>query len=330
MDEGAEKLQAISRQMKTDRDQGFAPCPPTVTPRDLASWFGYERRSPWLVQTVQKELERCGLYTEPDFNDVGADHQITILDSSEPEFPPDNTLRVDGLPAATNPPTRVNPDDELSKAKTLMASNDFSQIPVMTSDREVKGIVTWKSIGSSMRPSGNKVRHFMDDSPPIIAGRRPLFEAVEIIANQGYVLVTGQDGSITGIVTISDISSQLLRLTEAFLLVGEIESHIRSIIHCKFTRQEVLSALHASDRGRTDSIEALNFGDYCRLLETPRLWEKLGLHDDRATFVRQLDQVREIRNKVMHFNIIELPTNDIQKLSTLAPFFRSRAHPPAR
>ena len=41
----------------------------------------------------------------------------------------------------------VKPDDELNKAKTLMAGYDYSQIPVMTSPREVKGIITWKSIG---------------------------------------------------------------------------------------------------------------------------------------------------------------------------------------
>ena len=327
MEEGFEKLRAIARQMKTDRDQGYAPCPFTLTPRELVAWFRYKRRSTWLVGKIQEELDRCGLYTKPDFNEVWADQQISILDSSVPEVPLDNTLRVDRLAAANTPPTRVKPDDELSKAKTLMASNGFSQIPVMTSDREVKGIITWQSIGSSVKPSGDKVRHFMDDSPPTIAGRRPLFEAVEIIANHGYVLVTGQDGSITGIVTISDISSQLLGLTEAFLLVGEIESHIRSIIHCRFTRKEVLSELHAAERGPTGGIEALNFGDYCRLLETPRLWQKLSLNDDRATFVRQLNEVREIRNKVMHFNTVELPTNEIQKLRTLAPFFRSRAHP---
>ena len=146
--------------------------------------------------------------------------------------PSDNTLRVNTLPAASNVPISVKPDDDLSKAKTLMAGYDFSQVPVMTNPRQVKGMITWKSIGSSTRPSGDKVRHFMDDSPQIIDGRRPLFEAVEVISNYGYVLVRGHDNSVSGIVTTSDINNQLLQLTEAFLLIGEIESHVRSIIHC--------------------------------------------------------------------------------------------------
>ena len=328
MEEGFQKLRAISHQMKTDRRLGFAPEPPTLTPRKLVSWFGYERRSPWLVERVRRELHSCGLRIEPDFQKAEADDQIAILDSFVPEPPSDNTLRVNSLPAAANVPRSVKPDDDLSKAKTLMASNDFSQVPVMTSTREVKGVITWKSIGSSTRPTGDKVRHFMDDSPQIIDGRRPLFEAVGIISNHGYVLVRGHDNSISGIVTISDINSQLLQLTEAFLLIREIEGHVRTIIHCRFTREEVLSVLPVSKREAVTGIADLSFGDYCRLMESPILWERLSLYDDRATFVQQLHEVREVRNHVMHFNITRHPAKDIQKLRTLAPFFRSRAHPP--
>ena len=328
MEEGFKKLRAISRQMRTDKELGFAPRSPMLTPRELASWFGYARRSAWLVEQVQRELESCGLRTEPDFNSAGADDPIHIMDSSMLKSPSDNTLRVDSLPAALNTPLTVKPDDELSKATTLMAGYDYSQIPVMTSPREVKGIVTWKSIGSSTARSSDRVRHFMDDSPQTIDGRRPLFEAVGIIANHGYVLVRATDNRITGIVTISDINSQLLQLTEAFLLVGEIESHVQSIIHCKFTREEVIAALHSTKSDALEGIGDLTFGDYCHLLEAPHLWAKLGLRDDRATFVRQLNEVRKVRNDVTHFNIDKPQEKDIQKLRTLAPFFRGRAHPP--
>ena len=328
MEQGFQKLREIAQQMKNDRDQGFAPNPPTLTPREFSSWFGYERRSTWLRDKVREELASCGLYTEPDFYQAGPDDQFSILDSSVSAPPADSTLRVDTLPAAKNTPMNVTPDDDLSKAKTLMAGYDFSQIPVMTSPREVKGIITWKSIGSSTGPAGGKVRHFIDDSVQVIDGRRPLFEAVDIIAEQGYVLVRGQDNSITGIVTASDLNNQLLQLTEAFLLVGEIESHVRCIIHCKFTREEILNAIKTSDKDTIDDIGALTFGDYCRLLEEPKRWDKLGLHDDRVTFVKQLHEVRKVRNDVMHFNFDKPSTSDIQKLRTLAPFFRSRAHPP--
>ena len=314
--------------MKDDRGQGFAPSLPIFTPRELASWYGYARRGPMVVDRVRQDLVSCGLHTEPDFWEAGADDRIALLDSCIPTPPEDATLRVDSLPAASNSPVTVTPDDEVSKAKTLMAANDFSQIPVITGVRDVKGIVTWKSIGSATSPRGNKVRHFMEDSAQVIGCRRPLFEAVDIIANHGCVLVRGQDNSINGIITASDLNNKLLRLTEAFLLVGEIESHVRCIIHCRFTREEILNATGTSDKNTIKNIGDLTLGDYCRLLEEPGRWAKLGLQDDRATFVEQLQEVRRVRNEVMHFNFNRSSTSDILKLRVLAPFFRSRAYPP--
>ena len=328
MQQGFQRLQDINSQMKIDREHGFAPDSPILTPREFTSWFGYARRGPVFNQQVREKLVSLGLRTEPDFGDAGADQSISLFDSSITEPPPDATLYVHSLDAANNKPCSLKPDDELSKAITTMASNDYSQMPVMTTPRQLKGIITWKSIGSSARITGDRVRHSMDTSVHVIDGRRPLFEAVDIIAEHGYVLVRGRDSSITGIVTATDLNNQLLQLTEAFLLVGEIESHIRRIIHGRFTREEVVNATHFDKRNAINHIGDLGFGDYCRILEKPELWDRLELQDDRDTFVRQLDEVRLIRNDVMHFNLGRSSVNTIGKLRTLAPFFRSRANYP--
>ena len=328
MQQGFQRLSSIAQRLKEDRDKGFAPNPPTHTPRELTSWYGYERRSPLVVARIREDLESCGLLTDPDFLGAGADDKISIADSSTSIPPEDATLRVHMLAAARNKPMRVTPNDQFTKAKTLMAGYDFSQVPVMTSDRDVKGIITWKSIGSTENPAGTQARHFMDESVQVIVGRRPLFEAVDIIANHGYTLVRGEDNTITGIVTATDLNYQLLQLTEAFLLVGEIEGHIQRIIYCRFTYEEVLDSIKPSDADSVKAIGDLTFGDYCRLLEEPKRWAKLELQDDRATFVRQLDEVRKVRNDVMHFNFNGPSASDLQKLRALAPFFRSRAYPP--
>ena len=328
MQQGFQRLEDIHSQMRTDREQGFLPASPTLTPREFTSWFGYARRGPVFDQQVREKLASFGLRTEPDFGDASVDQSISIFDSSISESPPDATLYVHTLEAANNKPCSVKPDDELSKAITTMASNDYSQMPVMTTPRQLKGIITWKSIGSSARIMGDRVRHFMDTSVHVIDGRRPLFEAVDIIAEHGYVLVRGRDSSITGIVTATDLNNRLLQLTEAFLLVGEIESHIRRIIHGRFTREEVVAATHFDNRTAINHIGDLNFGDYCRILEKQELWQKLDLQDDRDTFVRQVDEIRLIRNDVMHFNLGRSSENAISRLRTLAPFFRSRAFYP--
>lgn len=83
------------------------------------------------------------------------------LISSEPETPlwtdsadrgsiSDPTFRIGSLPAANKRLVAVNNDAPLAKAVTLMMQNDFSQLPVMQGEREVKGVVSWKSIGSRL------------------------------------------------------------------------------------------------------------------------------------------------------------------------------------
>ena len=56
------------------------------------------------------------------------------------------TIRIEILDAAKSPPVSVKPDDLLNVATTVMQLNDFSQLPVMQSERIVKGVVSWKSI----------------------------------------------------------------------------------------------------------------------------------------------------------------------------------------
>ena len=327
MDEGFRKLEEIAQQIQDERKQGLEPSDRSQTTREFISWFGYHRRSQWFCDTVREKLESLGLYTEPDFQNAYIDGPTTIRDSFESNPPTDSTLRVVTLNAAHNTPATVTPNDSLTTAISHMMGKDFSQLPVMSSPKTVKGIITWESIGTAraLGQTGDEVRHYMDTAE-VIDGQRPLFEAVDIIARVGYVLVKAQDNTITGIVTASDLNDLFLQLAEPFLLVGEIESHVRRIIHGKFTTADLASVMPASDPKRTYSIADLTFGDYCRLLQNPILWGKLNIPLDRAVLVGLLEDVTRIRNNVMHFNPDGVDPKDIQKLRDASPFFLRIAH----
>ncbi len=58
----------------------------------------------------------------------------------------------------------------------------------------------------------------------------------------------------------------------------------------------------------------MTLGEYLRLLENTERWNRLGLPIDRVQFCKQLDDVRQIRNNVMHFDPDELRPEDIDKL----------------
>jgi hypothetical protein len=69
------------------------------------------------------------------------------------------------------------------------------------------------------------------------------------------------------------------------------------------------------DSGREiNEISDLTLGEYLRLLGSSQRWEKLAIRIDRSTFVKDLDNVRRIRNEVMHFDPEGLDTRDLTEL----------------
>jgi predicted transcriptional regulator len=124
-----------------------------------------------------------------------------------------------------------------------MMTNDFSQLPVMTTPRDLKVVISWKSIGKRLalkRPC-SFVRDCMD-SGPIASMDEFLSTAMNAVADHEYVVVISNDKTICGTVTASDFNDQFRRLAEPFLLVGEVEHGVRRILRGKFTAKELEDA----------------------------------------------------------------------------------------
>ena len=198
----------------------------------------------------------------------------------------------------------VTRNDTVERAIFQMLSNDYSQLPVTRNMRRIHGMISWRSIGRARtggRPC-NYVRDCLEDIP-VLDQDDPLFEAVDKIAKTGVVLVRGRDQKITGIVTTSDLSRKYHELAEPFLLLQEIEDRIRVLIDTNFSVEEIRQAKHPDDDEReVDDASDLTFGEYVRLLGSRQRWPRLGLKIDRKLFVRLLEDVREVRNDVMHFS----------------------------
>jgi predicted transcriptional regulator len=324
-----------------------------ITTREFLSWFGAKRRGYWVVIGIRNALRKADLRTLPDFesNYIDANLRLVPADSdsnsavgeieteeSEPTSESDPSVAsasefdapayiVSRLEAANKKLTSVAPDVTLREAITLMMMNDFSQLPVMTSEREVKGIVSWASIGARLavgkNQNGNEerfVRDFMETHQEIRANAS-LFAAIDVIVQQQYVLVRGLDQKVTGIVTATDLSLQFKQLTEPFLLLGEVENHLRKLLAHRFSQEELASV--CEDENRTvDGVADLTFGEYQRLLEDPTNWTKMAINLDRATFCKKLDKIREIRNDVMHFDPDGIVPDDLRGLREFAQFLR--------
>ena len=329
--QGITKLEQFAKRMKDEVSIGTKPQPELVKARDFLRWFGYERRSTYLVSLVRNTLEKLELRTIPDFQFVYIDSTITIdlepaAGVSSSERLNDPTVRIGVLGAANQKPTIVKPSASLSTATTLMLLNDFSQLPVIDGKkyRDVKGIISWKSIGSRLA-LGHELKLANDCMDPAkeIDIEAPLLDAIGDISEHGYVLVRGRENEITGIVTASDVTRQFIELAGPFLVIAEIEGHLRSLVHGKFTVEQYKEASPNLEDGHIIAGSAdLTLGGFCSLLQKPERWHQLKLIVDRTEFIRHLDTVREIRNDVMHFDPEGLEPKHSKKLQDLAKFFR--------
>jgi CBS domain-containing protein len=331
---------------------GKSPAP--VTTREFLSWFGAQRRGYFIVRSIRRELETAGLQTVPDFESNYIDSPLDLCRAasaesdlsasklnattetsnegveaqadaplSNPEWVrKDPTYRISKLGSANQTVVSVKPDSTLAEVTALLLLRNFSQLPVMTNERDVKGVITWASVGSRLALStpGTYARDFMEPHHEI-RNHFSIFDAIPIIVSHQYVLVRGEDNRITGIITASDLSEQFRLLAEPFLLLGEIENFIRSMIADRFSVTDLSEARDPGDGERQiQGPDDLAFGGYLRLLEKPERWKQFGLAIDRVSFCKDLDNIRRIRNDVMHFDPDGVPPKELDSLRDFTKF----------
>lgn len=311
--------------------------PESISVRELIGWFDALRRGTNVNYHIRRSLEQAGLVTMPDFESSHIDGRVQFALPQPAEGQPDGQHEHEQVAPAPEPPQQqepdptqfvggagvepayrvsrlldprlklitIAPDAPIEEAVTLMLRHDYSQLPVMTNERDVRGVVSWDSIGPAMtlgQPTPQFVRECM--RPHIeVKDTDSLFQVINRIIDSSYVLVRNERRAISGILTTTDLSQQFQDLAEPFLLIGEIENHIRSLIDERFTQPELAVVRNENDPDRRiESVADLTLGEHIRLIENPDNWARLGLKADRVVFVKELDVVRQLRNDVMHFD----------------------------
>jgi CBS domain-containing protein len=331
--EQVEIPEALRRLVETVRQNGG---PTQSTPRALIEAYGARRRGRWINAEIKAMLQKLGVATTPDFETSFIDGEIEIAVSPHQEKavdglgsqPPGTELLTGGsvsdpvwrirmLGAANTPP--VSAKRTVSKAVTMMLLNDFSQLPVLSTEKQI----SWRSIGraAALGRSCDFVRDCMEDAVTT-SSETPLLEAIALIAKHETVLVKDK-GKIVGLVTTSDLSLAFKVLAEPFLLLEEIEKHLRRLIDGRFTRETIEAAKNEADADRSIAdVADLTFGEYVRLLENAANWQNLCLPLDRACICAKLRAVRDIRNEVMHFSPDGVPPDALELLREMVKFLQ--------
>lgn len=340
VEEAVEAGIAEFEEVKNDVAEGREP---SRSVRELLRWFGARRRRSGVVERIEAELEAAGLRTDPHFTTTWIDAPVVFrkreaaapapeaasvvapdadseaAEAAKPADLAEMTHLVRMLEAANREVIFVNPQDPIERAITLMLAYDFSQLAVMTGPRDLKGTISWKSIGSRLSQR-NQLKEVKDAVEPAaeVFDTASLFDVTKIVIERDYVFVRAStDHKITGIVTATDLSEQFQRLSEPFLLLGRIENQIRRRLQDVFDVETLRAACDDNDPERKATVtkaSQLTFGEYQRIFEQEANWDKLGFVACRKTFCKELDEVRKLRNEIMHFHPDVIEDGDFEQL----------------
>lgn len=313
----------------------------TITVDVMLAAIGEKKRDHVVRERLTAALGEAGLLTEPDWELADREEAIIIRPAVEetpepepidertepdpdpdaeseifPEFAPTIRILLDGRAA----PTTVTPTTSLSSAVELMMLTKVDYLPVVDDTGALVGAVSWKSYAAMHVANNDKtLANAVDRNPPTMQDGKDLLEAVSVIADHGYVLVRDQYGSLCGLVTMTDLASRYRDLLAPFQKIGEIERRLRRCTNARLATTDFSDAWGS----KRTKAEDLTFGQYKRLLEEPARWTKFGLGITSASFCKLLDDVREIRNRLAHFNTEDIDDSKLLEVDRLLGLLRS-------
>lgn len=299
---------------------------------DLLAVWGFRARTWESVDRLRQDLSAAGLGCDPDLGDASHRSMVIVGPVVASPLPPPNgeeqdeplrlpvTLLVSQVPSATHRVARVSPDHSLGQAQAIMSARDYSQLAVMTSDRDLVGAVSWKAI--AQKRLSKPILELADVTlrpAPEVRAHHELLGQLDVIYEHGFVFVRDADDRICGIVTTADLTYEFRDLTTPFFQLGEIERRLRRRIDQSFSEADLRAAL---GNNKLHSADDLVFMQYIRLLGNEDRWKRLGFDVDQVMFLDHLNNARIIRNKVMHFGE-ELTPAERSRLRQCLNFMRA-------
>ncbi|WP_107474288.1 N-6 DNA methylase [Streptomyces sp. NRRL S-340] len=260
--------------------------------------------------TVQKN---CATRHPESTEDAQQIQSINEPARDEDEDAPVVGLTVGDLPSALGGVVFVSPSATFDEAITRMVINDYSQLPVL-SGRNLRGAVTWQSIARARHANNNPPFPRAIVQAREVSYNQDLIDILPILAEFEFVLVRNQSNEIAGIITASDVAAAYGAMATPFFLIGELDKRLRQVLASSIEFPEVQVLCDPEGNRSIKGFNDLSIGDYQRVLENKEAWEKVGWSLDRKIFIERLDEIRQIRNDLMHFNPEPLPHNSTHKI----------------
>lgn len=207
-----------------------------------------------------------------------------------------------------------------------MLTHGVSHLPVLQGERSLRGVVRWKDIAKRLVLAGGTVQDPVETvMRPAVEVRMtdPFLGTIPHILQHGCVFVRDDQNRVTGVVTKKDLGRRLEERAHPFVLLEEIEKSLRALIErADFTPEELKrDGLDPSQTREIRSVSDLTLGETIRLLQKDDAWNRVGINLAKTTFLTRLDDVRKIRNNIMHFDPESPTPSDKRTLLVVCQLF---------
>jgi CBS domain-containing protein len=328
----------VHERLREARKRAEQQHPEEFSVRELLSLWGAKDRGDH-ISRIEADLANHGLVTSPSFRKVTLDATIRLIvvSSDTDEAPAAQStvepltdggsdadddsigLTVGNLPSALGELKSIAPNATFDEAVTKMLLNDFSQLAVLNGPRNLRGAVTWQSIAHARHSAADaKLSDAIDSDAVAVRYDKELIDVLPDLQRTGFVFVRDQENVVAGIVTTADVVQAYDDMAMPFFLIGELDRSLRRVIARNLGLDQVIALCGRSVR----SFNELSMGDYQRVLADPDTWSALGWPLDRSAFIQRLDEIRHIRNDVMHFKPDPPPAGTIERIRKLNSLLR--------
>jgi CBS domain-containing protein len=218
-------------------------------------------------------------------------------------------------------PISIEKDEPVSKALTIMAEQDYSQLPVYSSiDPDYpKWLITYEGILRGIRNLKAKIDDLRvrDVMVPalIYYAEDDLFDIIDRLKDTNAVLVMhSQIPELAGIVTSYDTMEYFRNQTENLMRVADIEMMVKEFIQAAYQKdsgevdetkldEAIARVINGHDGGKKKTFADLSLSEYNSLLTLKDTWPFFSpiFCISRESVIQLLNGIREIRNTLAHF-----------------------------
>ena len=279
----------------------------------------YKKRGSAIKAYINRSFARLKVEA-PMFENAGNDELIEIRKRKGASIK-QVYLSLGNLEASRKPATIRDQFTPAGTIHELLSTGEEKFVVISDNEGKPIGVIGWEHVAKHII-KGTKATHakdYLNDREPSIHSRdEKVLDIIDKIIETGFVLIGGDDYLKPAVITIHDLASDFVELSESFHLIEEIEWRIRILLIEKIAPDAAAVRKWANPGAKyketAEDVWDLSFGELMNQIGAKDMWARLDLQLEQQSFHERIKKVNTLRNEVFHFRPKAISAEDREYL----------------